>query len=610
MLFQNFMILCVVLRSAFALDMSFMDVESGVVHQAAYALDVDVAHGRGARSLLLADPMASHDWTSTDVMQRSARAVSTAVACGRGAMFDKVRALEAELTPAFNALPKNAHGRLESGSARYMLQRLFAARHGWSVKGLGPAGDVWTEEMAEDEDVRQVNKYVVPSLVQLHVNSTSGAAGIDLRAAARMAATLEHIARADDTERLEAVYRALGLATASERNAVQAQEVLRVFLLVYAFGINLEFSSLRDVQQATAYLDKEHEGWLDTLTLIPEALRAASPKEASTGFTFSAMRHAAWELGHRYSSRQQLICARAKAQFAAAPGLKDGYLSLSEANASGFISDHSAERLARLGALEGGGSRLVVSNYLLSSAMCLTTASYYEVCCPNECDSRMQELERRSGAATASLEVVQAALSDGDSFMAALGEDLAALAAEGGGVVTLHGRAFAAWMHRAYPMECPAPIDSASVWSLAPKTPNEWMAASPSMDDKLTSIARAVRDTGNILHRYVTAGKEESLRSLLGNEMVEEIVEIEAPEEITEADARQEPDEPRAAPRVEAAILPILVVQMGAMVSICSFVVYGFKSGRATLKGRAIKLGEISKCCDDFRFLRPLPPAS
>merc|ERR1740123_1617489 len=40
------------------------------------------------------------------------------------------------------------------------------------------------------------------------------------------------------------------------------------------------------------------------------------------------------------------------------------------------------------------------------------------------------------------------------------------------GVVPLHGRLFAQWMHHAYPLECPFPH---TVGTTTPLTPDEWM---------------------------------------------------------------------------------------------------------------------------------------
>ena len=48
-----------------------------------------------------------------------------------------VQAIEESLKPIIAASPKNEHGRLGDGAARYALHRLFMERHGWEIKGFG-----------------------------------------------------------------------------------------------------------------------------------------------------------------------------------------------------------------------------------------------------------------------------------------------------------------------------------------------------------------------------------------------------------------------------------------------------------------------------------------
>merc|ERR1719330_1457846 len=57
------------------------------------------------------------------------------------------------------------------------------------------------------------------------------------------------------------------------------------------------------------------------------------------------------------------------------------------------------------------------------------------------------------------------------SLMSRLGE----IADHHDGLVPLHGRLFAQWMHHAYPLECPYPHAAGTA---QPLTPDEWMDAS------------------------------------------------------------------------------------------------------------------------------------
>merc|ERR1719190_230398 len=92
----------------------------------------------------------------------------------------------------------------------------------------------------------------------------------------------------------------------------------------------------------------------------------------------------------------------------------------------------------------------------------------------------MGHLERSLAAPTASpgrvAELVSGLQSDSvdaprnlsASLMSRLGE----IADHHDGVVPLHGRLFAQWMHHAYPLECPYPHAAGTT---QPLTPDEWM---------------------------------------------------------------------------------------------------------------------------------------
>jgi len=60
---------------------------------------------------------------------------------------------------------------------------------------------------------------------------------------------------------------------------------------------------------------------------------------------------------------------------------------------------------------------------------------------------------------------------------------LSQLAQANNGVVPLHGRLFAQWMHHAFPRECPYPHPAGTT---SPQTPDEWMQATGQQDSKKT----------------------------------------------------------------------------------------------------------------------------
>jgi hypothetical protein len=124
----------------------------------------------------------------------------------------------------------------------------------------------------------------------------------------------------------------------------------------------------------------------------------------------------------------------------------------------------STPYLRKVGALDESDPlkpHVLLPNYVYSPSNCLGTTSFFDVCCPNECDEIMEHLEKR-------LETPEAAPVDIVSALAVLPGGIAGsalppqtlarldeLARLHRGRVPLHGHSFADWLHFAFPQECP-----------------------------------------------------------------------------------------------------------------------------------------------------------
>merc|ERR1719324_158128 len=66
----------------------------------------------------------------------------------------------------------------------------------------------------------------------------------------------------------------------------------------------------------------------------------------------------------------------------------------------------SVEYLRRIGALDETTStpKVLIANYVTGPSNCIASSSYYSVCCLNNCDSIMDEIEHKILAPTASAE--------------------------------------------------------------------------------------------------------------------------------------------------------------------------------------------------------------
>merc|ERR1719343_2014609 len=138
-----------------------------------------------------------------------------------------------------------------------------------------------------------------------------------------------------------------------------------------------------------------------------------------------------------------------------------------------------------LGALDESDptkASVIIPNYLNGANNCVAGSNFYDVCCIDECDALISHLEQDLAAPEASaarvINLVRELPSDTVTAPRAVSDELSKrldeIATHHGGLVPLHGRLFAQWMHHAYPRECPYPHLSGVTRSM---TSREYKAA-------------------------------------------------------------------------------------------------------------------------------------
>lgn len=168
--------------------------------------------------------------------------------------------------------------------------------------------------------------------------------------------------------------------------------------------------------------------------------------------------------------------------------------------------------LRELGALDESsswlGPQVIIPNYVQSTSNCIVATSHYLVCCMNECEALLGEIEVAIGAPTATpaelINVVsnmtgQTTLDDDESpkFLpnGALTLQLEQVAKTNGGTVPLHGRLFAQWLHYVFPRECPFPHRMGMVSSVTPSQyGQEYVASAEDMKKIAKNASSAIPD--------------------------------------------------------------------------------------------------------------------
>jgi len=132
----------------------------------------------------------------------------------------------------------------------------------------------------------------------------------------------------------------------------------------------------------------------------------------------------------------------------------------------------SESYLRELGALDETstwhGKQVIIPNYLLAASNCIVSTPHYLVCCINECEGILREIEDKVQGEVARPGEILALVSnitsqttidhdDHAHITVSLKAQLEQIAAGNGGVVPVHGRLFAQWLHYVFPRECPFP---------------------------------------------------------------------------------------------------------------------------------------------------------
>mmetsp|Transcript_125580 Transcript_125580/g.390965 ORF Transcript_125580/g.390965 Transcript_125580/m.390965 type:complete len:670 (-) Transcript_125580:52-2061(-) len=371
--------------------------------------------------------------------------------------------VEQDLSGFFGALPKNEGGRLDHATVRYAIHQRFLRGHAWYIRSLNPVGEAQTPASPGEALRGQV-----PVHLQKLIEDREGGRGLDLRELAALAATLEHLIEGDMAERLKATYSAHDL---KPNATVSRSEVLEVLKTYMAHFLSLEHKSgyavtPEQAREERRSIESGYGGWKKLSEIMEEVVSKRAPEGSESKLSFSEAVSAAKDVMEKFEAVSAQDCQEIKQDLSAISEGDTGRVLLSElhrkAVEGSMLFAETTEYLTTLGALEDGkgGVSVLVPNYVYSPSNCLGTTSFFDMCCPNECEVIMQQLEsrlRKPEATPAEVEGVVEQLPGGGKVSHDALEELDGLAHGRDGLVTLHGYHFARWLHRTFPKVCPKP---------------------------------------------------------------------------------------------------------------------------------------------------------
>merc|ERR1719336_1670451 len=273
---------------------------------------------------------------------------------------------------------------------------------------------------------------------------------------------------------------------------VDLDDVIKSYFLQLLNG-GTKIASRHGMLEVESRMEEDFLAWSDLMMWVADVRKTSSSDRARLSlkhveeFTFEHVIEEVLELSDRLGAFQDIECRTVKAALADIEYKNTGRVLLSDFYRAGlqgefFFSEH-VDYLRDVGALDESDPEhpsVIIPNYLASPSTCLVSTSFHSVCCFDECEGLMGHLERSIAAPTASpgriAELVSGLQSDTvdapRNLSASLVSRLVEIAEHHDGLVPLHGRLFAQWMHHAYPLECPYPH---AVGTTRPLTPDEWM---------------------------------------------------------------------------------------------------------------------------------------
>jgi len=403
---------------------------------------------------------------SAERLERALMAEIESALAGNHTGIDESRlqALKQELEPLFETLPHEvatSEGGLGLPSARYLLHQHFLRQHHWYVRGLDPAGD-GRKAPNEKEALRS---RVAGHLLEVLENKV-GKKGLNLEYLAVFVGTLEHLLHGDQRERLKQSWSIHSLQPGSTTDAAVLESVLEVYMAHYVYtsskSENGYAMTLEDGLREVDSISRIYAPWSDIHSSVQQQVEKRKQLSGSL-LSFEDAAQAADSVLLYFQDVSGNMCHDMEKTFFSLKGGETGRVKLQDLrDGGGGLFRESEEYLQELGALDDTDpkeSYVYLANYMLGPSNCDGTTSFYDLCCPNECETHKMHLEQavaHGSDAIASITKV-VTKSRGSPIAADALARLKDISNTGSSSFPIHGLSFAAWLHNMFPQECPKP---------------------------------------------------------------------------------------------------------------------------------------------------------
>lgn len=440
----------------------------------------ELSAGRG----FLAEDHASLTSVFTTDLQT---AMDEVMGCGGKTMTkERSEQIERVLLPMWRTMPSKEDDRLDWKSLRYVAHRYFMQQSSLLIRGFEPSAAMNQSTSGAAEILAKQ----VPDHVDSMLGGHHASRGYSISDGVALIAAVEQLVFDSETALLEHVYKQQKTKVTAALNRWHLRRVLESYMVHWMLGEDQE--SIQILMSNRTLLEHGFPHWQDLKRFIDgrirtmDYLRSNDPKSGDGAgllngrYSFDDAHEVVGGITRTFQTYWESECKGMKNQLVGMDKTGTGRVKLSDFYGTGMDADwrfgESESYLRDLGVLDESspwiGKQVVIPNYLQAASNCIVSTPHYLVCCANECEELLQEIEDEIRAPYADPEALlkfvgnmTSPSSDEDEppqLEGTLTEQLMRIADSHGGQVPLHGRLFAQWLHYVFPRECPFPHKSGS----------------------------------------------------------------------------------------------------------------------------------------------------
>jgi len=425
-------------------------------------------------------------------------AMSEALGCGGHVTEETLQIIERELTPMYRTLPKNSNGRIDRKSLRHIAHRYFNQKSSLVIRGFEPSRLVNESSWGSAEILSEkVPGFVEAVLESRHVNQH----GFDVRDAAYVVATLEQLVFDSEGALLTKVYERQHKPLHRPLGREGLHQILEQYIVHWLMGDDEE--GINMLLSDRTILEDSFPHWKLLVEFASAEVKAVDFERMHSPLTTNGQGHTGGNalmqkyyfddahgivgsITNSFASFWESECIEMKESLFAMDPRREGRVPLSKFYGTGMDAEwrfgESEAYLRDLGALDETSSRgkqVIIPNYIQAASNCIVTTPHYMVCCHNDCNPIIQEIDMAIAAPFAQPDQLLALVKNMTSMTsiddevavqidATLKTQLESIAATHGGQVPLHSRLFLQWLHYVFPRECPFPHKTGTVAAVAP----------------------------------------------------------------------------------------------------------------------------------------------